>query len=204
MWLGITLLWLLELISFTYVGIVMVLVWGSVFILSRPAYRFLNAKASSLSRHMGLWALSAVLLVLCLWPVAQWFSGQGAGWQNRWVWPSQEGSAVCVFQSQEGAGAGRHRFIVAWPLGSVANVTTSVHDVSFAWAHRAQQQPAYLANQISVYQQQLGPYFNQALGYRLLLGLGWQVGAGVAPCDFSQPAQPARHSASEGVVASAS
>lgn len=177
MWLGLTTLWLLGFIDFSYPFIAIILVWGSTGLIGHRLYQAIRAIGSSLSRQIMLWAGGSLILVVCLWPLMMWVSGQSPRWTNRWVWPTsyaQEGSSgvFCALQSPLGTGTGRHRFIVGHTLGPFATWIWLEHDLSFRWVDQSIDQPTQLITRLGLHQRQLGPYFNQARWHRFGLWLG--------------------------------
>lgn len=184
-WLGLTLVFLVGLLSFTHPGYGLTLLVGSSVIVGKPLYRALVQAQPSPRRQLGLWAFWLGVMSIGLGLPMYWFLGLGQTWHSRWVWPTTEGSAwQCAFQNKPSLGEGDFRYIVGLPIGPVATVVLEVYDLNFAWVTEAQTTPQRIAHNVAMDQQQLGPYFNQAPWYRLGQKLGWVADTMPTQCDF--------------------
>lgn len=187
-WLLVTTLWLFGLLAFTHIGTALILLLGSALILGRPLYHTLVALKPSGLKLFGLWAMSAAATAVFVLLPLFWFMGLGQPWQTMFMWPNKGNTALmCAVENRPSLGEDDFRFIIGLPIGQVATAVVEQHDLSFAWVIDAKDEPLKMAKNIAVYQQQLGPYFNQAPWHRLLLWLGFDSRGRSTHCDFRQP-----------------
>ncbi len=183
-WLSLTCLYLLGLLSFSHPSYGLILLLVSLGIVLLSLYRVL---IKSNTRQYLFWLFMPFMLAVGLFLPVYWFLGLGQPWHDQWVWPVKDQSAwQCVFQNKPSLGEGDFRYIVGLPLGEVGMLVLEEYDLSFAWVTTAQTEPQQIAANVLIDQEQLGPYFNQAIWYRLGQRLGLAVDAKPTACDFSQ------------------